>query len=464
MIARPILILLAAASALAAPVPPPAPANRIASLFFSQDFINSLLAQKVKSNMFKDVSVELDSKSGDIALRGIVKVPVEELRAVNLDEKLGSFRFQVAIQPKTTRQGHLVLVFPLDQTYFYPADSQDPQHDRVIVPVQMLSVALASARGYLAALSGDFSGFDKRTRRLKGQIEELDREIAKAAAADQQDLKDDREALRLQLEAVPIERRQMQEVAKTFEKMVGFAGEKEINLNEELASRRNALVLRLPLSQLAPYLVGIELGGVRLLHDAKDGGGENYLAVDVNAQLAVHEAPPIFSTGTVRVPMKVAPSIVVRLNQALFESTEVLAAEQKDLGPKIRNFALDFHDDGLHVRGEWRSPLLVHIPFRTVMDFVWMEPDVFELRVRRADVAGIDIEALSGLILEIAKKRLDQSLKGTCAFRYVGKEGDGSRALRVTVNMPVLLPAFPDLRLTGIDTRDNELLLKTGRL
>ncbi|HXT01872.1 MAG TPA: hypothetical protein VN915_14450 [Elusimicrobiota bacterium] len=461
---RLITLLLAGCVSAASAAPAPVPSNRVASLFFSQDFINTLISEKVKSDMFKDVSIALDASSGTIALRGIVKVPVEELRAINLDEKLSSFRFQVTIKPKTTKKGHLVLIFPLDQTYFYPAESKDPEHERVIVPVQLLSVALASARGYLAALSGDFSGFDKQERRLKGQIAELDHELKKAAPADVQGLKDDREAARLQLEAIPIERRQMQEVAKAFENMVGFAGEKELNLNDELGSRRNALVLRIPLSQFAPYLVGIDLGGVRILHDSKDGGGQNYLGIDVNAQLAVAPAPPVFSTATAREPLKIAPYVVIRLNQALFESTEVLASEQKSMGSQMRSFALKFHDDGLHVRGEWKSPLLVHIPFRTVIDFVWTAPDQFELRVRRVKVAGLDIEAVSGLILELAKKRLADSMKGICTFQYVGEERDGSRALRVNVDMHALIPAFPLLHLTGIDTRDNELLLKTGRL
>jgi hypothetical protein len=474
----PFLVLAACAAAFAAPAraakppaaatsaaPAPVPANRIASVFISQDFINEILSKKAKSEMFKDVAVELDPTRGRIFLRGIVNVPIEELRAINLDKGMGTFRFQVAIQPKTTRKGHLILIFPLDETFFYPADSTDPAHDRVIVPVQLLSVALASARGYLAALSGDFSGFDRRTRQLRGQIAELDREIPETKDAEaREDLKNERESLALQFQAIPIERKQMQALAKTFEKMVGFAGEKEISLNDELASRKNALVLRIPLSQLAPYLVGVELGGVRILHDAKDGAGENFLAVDVDAQLAARVPPPAVSTATARAAEKAAPSVVIRLNQALFESTEVVGAEQEDLGPKIRSFGLRFHEDGLHAHGEWKSPFLVHVPFQTTVDFVWISPDVFELRVERMKVAGVDVKSVSGIILESLKKRLDKSLKGSCAFEYVGKESDGSRALRVTVNMPGLLPAFPDLRLTGIVTRENELLLKAGRL
>ncbi|MFI5348759.1 MAG: hypothetical protein ACHQ2Z_04380 [Elusimicrobiota bacterium] len=458
------LTAFASSARAAAPQAHAIPGNRILSVFIAQDFINEILAKNVKSQMFKDVTVELDHAKGVIILRGIAKVPVEELRAINLDQGLSSFRFQVAIQPKTTRKGHLVLVFPLEETFFYPANSTDPEHDRVIVPVQLLSVALASARGYLAALSGDFSGFDQRSRRLKGQIAELDREIAKAKDDNElADLQNDREGLTLQLAAIPVERRQMQALAKTFEKMVGFAGEKEINLNDELVSRRNALVLRVPLSQLAPYLAGIELGGVRIVHDAKDGQGENFLAIDADAQLAVRVPPPTVSTGTARKGDKNAPSVILRLNQSLFESADVVAAEARGMDPRIRNFALELKEDGLHVSGEWRALRLITIPFDTIIDFVWTAPDVFELRVREFEIADIDLKLLTKIVLEAVKKRLDVSLKGICAFEYVGEEKDRSRAMRVTVNMPALLPAFPDLRLTGIVTRDKELLLKAGR-
>ena len=469
MIARKVLFLLAAAASLgsaraAAPAPRIVPGNRVASVFLSQDFINELLTANVKSDLFKDVKIELDPVLGEIIARGTLNVPIEELRAVNLDKGLGSFKFQLTIQPKTTKKGHLVLVFPLDQTFFTPANSTDPEHDRVIVPVQLLSVALASARGYLAALSGDFSGFDRHAQRLKSEIAALDREISKAPSGDaREDLKNERRGLQLQLEAIPVERRQLQEVARSVEKMVGFAGEKELNFNEELGARRNALVLRLRLDQLAPYLAGVELGGVRVLHDAKDGAGENFLAVDVDAQLAVPLPPPTVSTGTARKGDKTAPSVIIRLNQALFESADVIAAERRDMDPRIRNFSLELKEDGIHVSGAWRALGLVDIPFETIVDFVWKAPDVFELRVRELEIAGIDLQVLTKTVLEAARRRLQASLKGIGAFEYVGEKKDRSRAMRVAVNMPALLPAFPELRLTGIVTRDKELLLKAGR-
>src|SRR5208282_2648242 len=197
-------------------------------------------------------------------------------------------------QVKTTRHGHLILVLPLDQTFFYPADSTDPKKDRVIVPVQLLSLALASARGYLAVLSGDFSGFDRKKQQLEQQLAVIDHRLALTRDPDEkEELELDRKSVQLQLETIPIERRQGERTAKKFANLLGFVGEKEINLNQELVSRRNAVIVRIQVGQLAPYLEGIELGGIRLLKDERDGSGMNFLAIDVNAQLVEAVAYPV---------------------------------------------------------------------------------------------------------------------------------------------------------------------------
>jgi hypothetical protein len=108
--------------------------------------------------------------------------------------------------------------------------------------------------------------------------------------------------------------------------------------------------------------------------------------------------------------------------------------------------------------------VLPDVPFGAVVKFVWTAPNVFELRVERVKIEHVDLKALAGLVLELSKNRLNKSLNGACSFEYIGKEDDGSRALRVTVDMPRLLPAFPGLVLTGIVTKDRELLLKFGTL
>ncbi len=457
------LLLALSLAAAAAPVSV-TPGNRVASLYLSQDFINEQLTAHAKSDVVKELKIELDPPSGSFFLRGVLQVPVEELRAVNLDPKLGAFRFQVAVKPETTREGHLILEFPLDETYFYPKDSDDPKHERVIVPVQMLSLGLASARGYLAALSGDFTGFDRRTAKLQALIRGLDFAIKTEKDPEALDeLKTQRDAYRIQLEAVPIERKQLQTVSKEVAGMLGFTGEKELNLNEELGARKNALILKIKLSQFVPYLSGVELSGIRVLRDKKDGRGENFLAIDLDAQLAVPLPPPTVSTPTARPGLKNAPSLIVRLNQSLFESAAVLAAERKDMGPKIRNFEVRLQEDGLHVAGEWKTPLLIHVPFDTVVDVASTGVDAFDFKVRDLEVADIELEALSGFVLESLKKRLDQSMKGVCTFTYVGEEKDRSRALHVVVDPKALLPAVPGMHLVDVDIRDREFLLKLGR-
>jgi hypothetical protein len=326
----------------------------------------------------------------------------------------------------------------------------------------MLSLGLASMRGYLAALSGDFSGFDRRTKKIKALLKGVDRLLATEKNMDAvADLKNQRAALKLQLAAVPLERKQLEGMSKEVEHILGFTGEKELNLNDELGARKNALILKIKLSQLAPYLVGVELGGVRILHDKKDGGAQNYLAIDVNSQL-VSGLTKSAGDGSPR-PSETAvlPSLIVRLNQSLLESVAVANAEKKAMGSKLRDLQIQLKDDGLHVSGRWHT-FFFSIPFDSIVDFVTTGTDVFEVRVRDLQVAGLDLEFLTKFVLESMQKRLDTAMHGICTFRYVGEEKDHSRALQVTVKADKLVPAFPDLHLVAVAVRDRELLLKVG--
>ena len=429
----------------------------------SQDFINEQLSAHSKSDLFKDLKIELDPVNEQIFLRGKVLIPVEEMRTINLDPKLGIFRFQLTIKPEITKEGYLILDFPLSETFFYPESSKDPKRDRVVVPVQMLSMALASTRGYLSALSGDFSAFDRQTAKLMALMKGLDHLIAHEKNADAlDDLENQREGLRLKIDALPIERKQLQALSKEFEHLLGFTGEKELNINDELGARNNALILKVKLSHLAPFLKDVELGGVRIRHDKKDGNGENYLAIDVNSLLAHALPPPSNVVSAPRPPMKVPAAVIMRLNQSLLESTEVIEAE-KSIGSSIKHLNTEFKDDGLHVSGDVKTFLIFTVHFETVVDFVTTGTDLFEVRVRKLDVAGMNFEFMTKLVLEMMKKRLDQALKGICTFKYMGEEADTSRALQVRVDPKALLPAFPDLHLVDVDVRSREFLMKIGK-
>jgi hypothetical protein len=435
--------------------------NRIASFYIGQTFINEQLALHSKSELVKDLNMTLDPASGKILLRGKLQMPTEEMLAVNLDPKLGVFRFQVSIKPELSKNGFLILEFPLSETYFYPAKSRDPR-DRVIVPVQLLSLALASVRGYLAALSGDFSGFDRRTKKLKALITGLDQSIKTQKNEDAlEDLRNQRAGLRLQLEAVPIERKQLQDFAKTLDHMMGFTSEKELNFNEELGARKNALIFKIKLAQFMPYLAGVDLAGVRLLHDKKDGNGENYLAIDVESSLINPRAASMVVKHSNRAGLKVAPALVIRLNQALLESEAIVKFEKENIGSKLRDLDIQLEEDGLHVSGKWHA-LFFNIPFNTVADFTLTSLDTFEISVSDIELAGIDIEFLTTFVLEAMEKRLSNALKGRATFKYIGELADHSRALQVHVDPKTLVPAFPELHLVGVDIRDREFLLKVG--
>jgi len=464
-------LLLAVRPLPAAPAPEPGPAaavgspgSRVASIFISQDFINELIAQHLHTPVLKDLSLLLDPVQGWIIARGLCRIPVDEARSIGLDQGLRELRFQVVIKPKATRKGHLILVFPLDETFFYPAGAKDPQKERIYVPVQFLSLALGSARGYLAMLSGDFSGFERQARSLEGQIAELKRLLIGEKDQDQRGILEARlQSLRLQLQGIPIEKRLAERMSKTYSHLIGFVGGQEMSLNQELAVHQNALILRLQLAQLAPYLAGVELGGVRILKDNRDGSGMPFLAIDVAAQLAKPMAPPAASTGTAKVEPRKPPLVVLRLNQALFESEALLSAEAKVMAGRARDFGMAFKDDGLHIFGRWRVPLLPDVPFRAVLDFVWVAPGVFDIRVRDLAIEHVELRFLTKLVLEAVQRRLEGLFSGACKFQYMGEEADGARAVRATIAMPSLLPAFPGLSLTGIATRDQELILKAGR-
>ena len=77
----------------ASPAPHVTPANRVVSVFLAQDFINEQLSQHVKSELLQKLAIALDPENDHISLRGVIRVPIEELRAINLDPKLGKFPF-----------------------------------------------------------------------------------------------------------------------------------------------------------------------------------------------------------------------------------------------------------------------------------------------------------------------------------------------------------------------------------
>lgn len=439
--------------------------RRVANIYISESFLNEQIKIfTAKSTLFKDLHLNLDAKSDRLYLFGTLQVPLDELQTVRMDPSFGKFKFQLAIRPMTTRHGQLRLEFPMDETYFYLASSKNPKRDRVVIPVQLLSLALASARGYLSALSGDFSSFDRKTDKYKGLLR-----IVKKSLRDEKnpdiiaDLKLQKKSLELQLEMVPVERAQVQRTAKSVANILSLLGEKDANLNDEVVAEENSITLNVKLGKILPYLQDIQLSGIRINHD-RSGSGEDYFVVGVNSAL---EALPPKQTKQKRKPreeLASSPAMILRINQAVFNSKAVVAAQSKKVGAaNIENFEVSLQDDGVHVTGQWNKYFFT-VPFDAIVDFISTAPDVFEVRLRKLKAKGVDIKFLTKYALDAVQERLDKTLAGICTFKYMGEDKDENHVLEVMVSPKNLVPAFPDLHLVGVDVANREFLLQIGHI
>lgn len=439
--------------------------RRVANVYISETFINEQLKIfTAKSQLFKDLHLNLDAKSDRLYLSGTLQVPLEELKTANVDRSFGKFKFQLAIRPRAERNGDLRLEFPLEETYFHLASAKNPQKEKVVVPVHLLSLALASARGYISALSGDFSMFDRKIAKIQGEIKEVKRSLAKEKDPDlQADLKLQKKSLELKLEAIPIERAQIERTAARVANILSLLGEKEVNLNDEVVAEDNSLTLKLNLGKILPYLKDISLAGIRINHDF-NGEGEDYFVVGVNSAL---QALPPKQARQKRAPREgaaVNPLMILKINQAVFNSKAMASAKTEKIGAaNIENFDVSLQEDGVHVTGEWKKYFFT-IPFDVIVDFVTTKPDVFEVRLRKLKAKGVDVKFLTEYALDAVKERLDKTLAGICTFQYMGIDKDENHVLEVTVEPKKLVPAFPDLHLVGVDVANREFFLQIGHV
>jgi hypothetical protein len=274
-----------------------------------------------------------------------------------------------------------VLEFPISETYFYQANSKNPAKDRVVIPTQLLSLGLAATRGYLAALSGDFSTFDRKSAKNRALLSGVNKLIATEKNPDALEvLKNEKKSLELSLASIALERARFELTAKTLNSILAFAGEKDFNLNNEIMAKKNAIMLRLRLSKIVPYLKDIELGGIRAGNVNPNGGGENYLIFDIHTM--VTKKPKIVKRPAYKPASQgVPPSIMIRLSQNLFSSKLVVEKEKEKMSKDIKDFEILFQKDGIHVKGKIRK-FFVDIPFDGLVDFVSTGPDVFEVRLR----------------------------------------------------------------------------------
>lgn len=435
--------------------------SRVANIFISEQFINEQLAGHLaKSDLVKNLRLKLDPKTSKMFLHGDFQLPLDDLRAVGIERNLAAFKFQLSIMPRISPRKNLVLEFPISETYFYQANSKNPKKDRVVIPVQLLSLGLAATRGYLAALSGDFSTFDRKAAKLKALLRGVKQTLATEKNPDAVEvLTHERKSLELQIASTELERANFARTAKTLNTIFAFSG--ETNLNNEIRARGNVVMLKLKLGKLVPYLKDIELGDIRIGNNNPDNSGENFLIFGINTM--VTDAPPK-TKKTPRKPIHydVPPSLMIRLNQDLFTSKMILEKEKEKIGNNIKDFKIKFKNGGIHISGKVKK-FFMEIPFEGLVDFVSTGPDVFEVRLRELEIMKLDLKFLTPIALAAVESRFRKALKGIGTYKYLGNQ-DHSRVLQITIDPKKLIPALPDFHLVGVDVRDRNFMLKIGRV
>ncbi|MFL5785466.1 MAG: hypothetical protein ACJ76H_12685, partial [Bacteriovoracaceae bacterium] len=313
--------------------------SKVGSIYISESFINEQISGHItKSDMLHGLKLKLDPKTHKMYLYGDFRLPLDDIRAIGIEKHLADFKFQLSILPQISPERHLVLEFPISETYFYQANSKNPLRDRVVIPTQLLSLGLAATRGYLAALSGDFSTFDRKAAKNRALLAGVRKLIATEKNPDALEvLNSEKKSLELNLASIDLERSRFERTAKTLNSIFAFAGEKDFNLNNEIMAKKNAIMLRLRLSKIVPYLKDIELGGIRTGNINPTGNGENYLIFDIHTM--VTKKPkivkrPAYTPQTMGVP----PSIMIRLSQNLFTSKLVVEKEKEKMSKDIKDF------------------------------------------------------------------------------------------------------------------------------
>lgn len=202
--------------------------SRVASIFVSEQFINEQLAGHLaKSDLVRNLNIKLDPVSKKMILLGDFRLPLDDIRAIGIERNLADFKFQLSILPKISPQKHLILEFPISETYFYQANSRNPKRDRVVIPVQLLSLGLAATRGYLAALSGDFSTFDRKSAKLKALLRGVKQTLVTENNPDAQEaLVSEKKSLELQIQSTELERTNFTRTSKTLNSIFAFSGKK----------------------------------------------------------------------------------------------------------------------------------------------------------------------------------------------------------------------------------------------
>jgi hypothetical protein len=435
----------------------------IASVYLSETFINEQIKKHLTgSELVKRLQVHMDTVQSKLNVNGLFQVPFDDYESLGIDPSMAQFQFQLTVKPQINNEGYLVLEFPLRETFFSQASSRSKE-DRVVIPTQLVSLGIAATRSYLSALSGDFSGFEKKKAKLRALLAVTNKALKEEKNEDAKKiLQNKKRSLELEIEAVSLQRVQFESSHESLSNMMGLIGESEFDLNNKVKANENTIFLKLKLDSFLPYLKDINLGGIRIQHKDYDDLSEDYFALDVHTTVQTYQTAIKKDLPTPRRKLEIPASMIIRLNQELFLSESLISTKKDKMGESIKDFKMTFMDDGLHVTGRYKK-WLFSVPFDTLVDFVSVEPDVFEVRLRKLTAWGLNLKFLTRFALRAVRQRLDNLLQGICKYEYLGRKDDDSQVLRVTVEPAQLIPAFPNLHLMDIDVLDKSFLLRIGR-
>ncbi|MBI3550912.1 MAG: hypothetical protein HY077_00215 [Elusimicrobia bacterium] len=251
-----------------------------------QKFISELLRQSVSLMGWK-LDIKLKFKENhDVMVDIDMSIPPGFFGMPSTDKDLLTYHITSKMEVLSTpHQGYLIFKLPPNGTLFKRANSDIPP---VAIHTELLSDAVAIARGYLAALSGDMAGFDaaaallqKQMAALKLQMDQLNKERDRK---EYMKLQAQFRLFELQKEATEIQRGQFKDIAEQVHtQMFSFVGDKELNLNNLLAARGNSLVLKVNLEQITPPNIYKLVAGIRLKNiqvEDRDGHKELYFYLE----------------------------------------------------------------------------------------------------------------------------------------------------------------------------------------
>lgn len=438
--------------------------RRIASLYLSETFLNEQILMHIKGSQFlKNLKLTFDETEQKIFARGTIQIPMDEQQTKGLDPALTRFNIQLTLKPQINSKGYLVFEFPLNETFLYPSLSKSISKDKIIIPVQFVSLGLAATRGYLSALSGDFTAIDRKIKKMQSLQEGIAQSLKTVKNEDAlAELKMEKKSLELSIDSAKLQREQFLRTSQTLGQFLGAGKDKEFDLNNKIKAEGNSLFLKLSLETLVPYLKDVELEGVKLAtRNYSSNQKESYLIIDIDSVVEPHSQPPQLKSISPNQKLAVPPSLYVRLNQDIFKKQALVETKKQKMGDSVQDLKVLFLEDGIHITGSYKKWFL-SVPFDTLADFSALEPDVFEVRLRKFKVLGVNLSFLVQPALSLMRERLESALQNFCTYEYLGKE-DGDNVLVIKFDTPKLIPAFPNLHVVDVNFSNGAFMLGIGK-